>query len=95
MHISTINTLRAGLVIAAIVCELLLSNGMMILVLAVVGIAGRVLVMYQEELARRQAEQEGKHKGIDLAIAALSHPTPRPACGLHSRSQGQTQDDAR
>lgn len=75
MQVSTINILRVGLVIAAIVCELLLPNGIMILILAGVGIAGRVLVMYQEERVKKVARDAAV---TDLLIAAdvLIHRRP-------------------
>jgi hypothetical protein len=75
MHASTTSTLRVGIVIAAIICEIFLSNGMMILLLAVGGIAGRALVMYQEEQVKKLARDAAV---TDLLIAAdvLIHRRP-------------------
>lgn len=88
---SLINILRGSLIIAAIVGELTLSNGMMILVIAAAGIINRALVMYQEAQATRQAEQDG----IQRAFAVIKSQAVTPLEPTQRETMDRSRDVAR
>lgn len=63
--------LRFGLVVIAIVCELFLSNDAMIIVLAAIGITGRLLVEWQEShIEQRASEQTARRMLREFACRA-------------------------
>lgn len=73
MQHRTMYLLRSLIVCVAIVCELCLSDTSMVIFLAVAGIAGRALVVYQQCKVEREARQEGIHHGITTVRQMLAY----------------------
>jgi hypothetical protein len=90
----SLSFVRVALISSAILFEAFMPNANMIIVLGFVGIAGVFIVDRQQRQTAKEARQQGTQKGIDLAIAALTHPSARQSCESRSQNQDRQQADA-